>query len=120
MGCGKTYPNLPLCVPQNGGNLLCAVDESNDHVLSVWDWAKESKVVDSKVGGLAALQVSSWDMLHCMVRNLQPDLNLNSGFGIICWMTGQITSCCELQLPPAGNEISNGVLLMGGGWGGWV
>uniref|UniRef100_A0A8C0KDA8 EMAP like 2 n=1 Tax=Canis lupus dingo TaxID=286419 RepID=A0A8C0KDA8_CANLU len=25
----------------NGGNLLCAVDESNDHMLSVWDWAKE-------------------------------------------------------------------------------
>lgn len=43
-----------LSVPQNGGSLLCAVDESNDHVLSVWDWAKESKVVDSKVGGLAA------------------------------------------------------------------
>uniref|UniRef100_G1NV90 EMAP like 2 n=1 Tax=Myotis lucifugus TaxID=59463 RepID=G1NV90_MYOLU len=32
----------------NGGNLLCAVDESNDHVLSVWDWTKEAKVVDSK------------------------------------------------------------------------
>ncbi|XP_044933084.1 echinoderm microtubule-associated protein-like 2 isoform X3 [Mustela putorius furo] len=32
----------------NGGNLLCAVDESNDHMLSVWDWAKESKVVDGK------------------------------------------------------------------------
>uniref|UniRef100_A0A286XTP8 EMAP like 2 n=1 Tax=Cavia porcellus TaxID=10141 RepID=A0A286XTP8_CAVPO len=32
----------------NGGNLLCAVDESNDHMLSVWDWAKEAKVVDSK------------------------------------------------------------------------
>uniref|UniRef100_A0A2K6DTN4 HELP domain-containing protein n=1 Tax=Macaca nemestrina TaxID=9545 RepID=A0A2K6DTN4_MACNE len=33
----------------NGGNLLCAVDESNDHMLSVWDWAKETKVVDVKV-----------------------------------------------------------------------
>uniref|UniRef100_A0A7N5KFS3 EMAP like 2 n=1 Tax=Ailuropoda melanoleuca TaxID=9646 RepID=A0A7N5KFS3_AILME len=32
----------------NGGNLLCAVDESNDHMLSVWDWAKEAKVVDGK------------------------------------------------------------------------
>nr|XP_011734540.1 LOW QUALITY PROTEIN: echinoderm microtubule-associated protein-like 2 [Macaca nemestrina] len=32
----------------NGGNLLCAVDESNDHMLSVWDWAKETKVVDVK------------------------------------------------------------------------
>uniref|UniRef100_A0A8C2LCU3 Echinoderm microtubule associated protein like 2 n=1 Tax=Cricetulus griseus TaxID=10029 RepID=A0A8C2LCU3_CRIGR len=39
----------------NGGNLLCAVDESNDHVLSVWDWAKETKVVDSKCSNEAVL-----------------------------------------------------------------
>ncbi|KAL1769160.1 echinoderm microtubule-associated protein-like 2 isoform X1 [Sigmodon hispidus] len=39
----------------NGGNLLCAVDESNDHVLSVWDWAKESKVVDCKCSNEAVL-----------------------------------------------------------------
>nr|XP_021497822.1 echinoderm microtubule-associated protein-like 2 isoform X4 [Meriones unguiculatus] len=39
----------------NGGNLLCAVDESNDHVLSVWDWAKEIKVVDSKCSNEAVL-----------------------------------------------------------------
>jgi hypothetical protein len=42
-------PSLCLLL-QNGGNLLCAVDESNDHILSVWDWAKETKVVDCKVG----------------------------------------------------------------------
>ena len=34
---------------QDGGTLLCAVDESNDHVLSVWDWAKEVKIAESKV-----------------------------------------------------------------------
>ncbi|XDA83546.1 hypothetical protein R6Z07F_013435 [Ovis aries] len=39
----------------NGGNLLCAVDESNDHVLSVWDWAKETKVVDVKCSNEAVL-----------------------------------------------------------------
>ncbi|XP_055473159.1 LOW QUALITY PROTEIN: echinoderm microtubule-associated protein-like 2 [Psammomys obesus] len=39
----------------NGGSLLCAVDESNDHVLSVWDWAKEIKVVDSKCSNEAVL-----------------------------------------------------------------
>ncbi|XP_004644355.2 echinoderm microtubule-associated protein-like 2 isoform X1 [Octodon degus] len=39
----------------NGGNLLCAVDESNDHILSVWDWAKEAKVVDSKCSNEAVL-----------------------------------------------------------------
>ncbi|XP_064149901.1 echinoderm microtubule-associated protein-like 2 isoform X2 [Loxodonta africana] len=39
----------------NGGSLLCAVDESNDHVLSVWDWAKEVKVVDAKCSNEAVL-----------------------------------------------------------------
>uniref|UniRef100_A0A8D2IBK6 EMAP like 2 n=2 Tax=Urocitellus parryii TaxID=9999 RepID=A0A8D2IBK6_UROPR len=39
----------------NGGSLLCAVDESNDHMLSVWDWAKEAKVVDSKCSNEAVL-----------------------------------------------------------------
>ncbi|XP_037675866.1 echinoderm microtubule-associated protein-like 2 isoform X2 [Choloepus didactylus] len=39
----------------NGGNLLCAVDDSNDHVLSVWDWAKEAKVVDCKCSNEAVL-----------------------------------------------------------------
>lgn len=66
MACGETSPNPPLCVPQNGGNLLCAVDESNDHVLSVWDWAKESKVVDSKVGELATLRAASRGTRHRM------------------------------------------------------
>lgn len=26
----------------DGGNLLCAVDESNDHVVSLWEWQKGS------------------------------------------------------------------------------
>ncbi|KAK2491944.1 hypothetical protein MC885_011913, partial [Smutsia gigantea] len=39
----------------NGGNLLCVVDESNDHMLSVWDWAKEAKVVDGKCSNEAVL-----------------------------------------------------------------
>ncbi|XP_036606494.1 echinoderm microtubule-associated protein-like 1 isoform X7 [Trichosurus vulpecula] len=32
----------------NGGSNLCAVDDSNDHVLSVWDWQKEEKLADVK------------------------------------------------------------------------
>ncbi|XP_056401183.1 echinoderm microtubule-associated protein-like 1 isoform X6 [Hyla sarda] len=32
----------------NGGGNLCAVDDSNDHVLSVWDWQKEEKLADVK------------------------------------------------------------------------
>lgn len=34
---------------QNGGSYLCAVDDSNDHVLSVWDWQKEERLADVKV-----------------------------------------------------------------------
>ncbi|XP_071665738.1 echinoderm microtubule-associated protein-like 1 isoform X1 [Patagioenas fasciata] len=32
----------------NGGSSLCSVDDSNDHVLSVWDWQKEEKLADVK------------------------------------------------------------------------
>ncbi len=38
-----------LNVIQDGGNRLLAVDESNEHVLSVWDWAKEKKLAGTKV-----------------------------------------------------------------------
>ncbi|XP_034050852.1 echinoderm microtubule-associated protein-like 1 [Thalassophryne amazonica] len=32
----------------NGGNALCAVDDSNDHVLSVWDWQREDRLAEVK------------------------------------------------------------------------
>ncbi|XP_036811096.1 echinoderm microtubule-associated protein-like 1 isoform X6 [Oncorhynchus mykiss] len=32
----------------NGGNTLCVVDDSNDHVLSVWDWQREERLADVK------------------------------------------------------------------------
>ncbi|KAB0403931.1 hypothetical protein E2I00_004646, partial [Balaenoptera physalus] len=32
----------------NGGSTLCAVDDCNDHVLSVWDWQKEERLADVK------------------------------------------------------------------------
>uniref|UniRef100_A0A8C9S468 EMAP like 1 n=2 Tax=Scleropages formosus TaxID=113540 RepID=A0A8C9S468_SCLFO len=32
----------------NGGSTLCVVDDSNDHVLSVWDWQREEKLADVK------------------------------------------------------------------------
>uniref|UniRef100_A0ABM5FBG5 Echinoderm microtubule-associated protein-like 1 isoform X1 n=1 Tax=Pogona vitticeps TaxID=103695 RepID=A0ABM5FBG5_9SAUR len=32
----------------NGGSNLCSVDDSNDHVLSVWDWQREEKLADVK------------------------------------------------------------------------
>uniref|UniRef100_A0A670ZET3 EMAP like 2 n=1 Tax=Pseudonaja textilis TaxID=8673 RepID=A0A670ZET3_PSETE len=39
----------------NGGGLLCAVDDSNDHVLSVWDWQKEQKLADVKCSNESVL-----------------------------------------------------------------
>ncbi|XP_062863019.1 echinoderm microtubule-associated protein-like 1 isoform X2 [Trichomycterus rosablanca] len=32
----------------NGGSWLCVVDDSNDHVLSVWDWQKEERLAEVK------------------------------------------------------------------------
>ncbi|XP_061095367.1 echinoderm microtubule-associated protein-like 1 isoform X3 [Conger conger] len=32
----------------NGGSTLCVVDDSNDHVLSVWDWQREERMADVK------------------------------------------------------------------------
>ncbi|XP_015234729.1 PREDICTED: echinoderm microtubule-associated protein-like 1 isoform X4 [Cyprinodon variegatus] len=32
----------------NGGNTLCVVDDSNDHVLSVWDWQREERLAEAK------------------------------------------------------------------------
>ncbi|CAM5172821.1 unnamed protein product [Eretmochelys imbricata] len=39
----------------NGGGLLCAVDDSNEHVLSVWDWQKEQKIADVKCSNESVL-----------------------------------------------------------------
>nr|XP_055028296.1 echinoderm microtubule-associated protein-like 1 isoform X4 [Misgurnus anguillicaudatus] len=32
----------------NGGSWLCVVDDSNDHILSVWDWQKEERFAEVK------------------------------------------------------------------------
>ncbi|KAM4013980.1 echinoderm microtubule-associated protein-like 1 isoform 7-T7 [Anomaloglossus baeobatrachus] len=45
------YDRAVTCVAfskSNGGGNLCSVDDSNDHVLSVWDWQKEEKLADVK------------------------------------------------------------------------
>jgi microtubule-associated protein-like 1/2 len=37
---------------QDGGQYLLAVDESNDHVMSIWDWQKGEKghkIAEAKV-----------------------------------------------------------------------
>lgn len=50
---------MPLLF-QNGGSNLCAVDDSNDHVLSVWDWQREERLADVKV----SLHTSCWAVLE--------------------------------------------------------
>ncbi|XP_039992654.1 echinoderm microtubule-associated protein-like 1 isoform X8 [Xiphias gladius] len=32
----------------NGGNTLCVVDDSNDHVLSIWDWQRVDRLAEVK------------------------------------------------------------------------
>lgn len=43
---------------QDGGGLLCAIDEGNDHNISVWDWQKSDKghkITETKVRAAARL-----------------------------------------------------------------
>lgn len=49
---------------QNGGSNLCAVDDSNDHVLSLWDWQKEERLADAKVSRPCAAPHSALDYLQ--------------------------------------------------------
>jgi len=44
--------NLCLVHPQDGGAHLLAVDEANEHILSVWEWQKGEKghkITETKV-----------------------------------------------------------------------
>ncbi|XP_042202128.1 echinoderm microtubule-associated protein-like 2 isoform X2 [Callorhinchus milii] len=42
----------------NGGGYLCAVDDSNEHMLSVWDWPRESRVSEVKCSNEPVLAAS--------------------------------------------------------------
>ena len=58
---------------QNDGAYLLAVDESNDHTLSVWDWQKSKKLCDAKVsveGGYLTNQSGVFVSLFCCVVKL--------------------------------------------------
>lgn len=43
--------------PQNGGTFLCAVDDANDHILSVWNWQKEKQLAEVKVSTSSTFQI---------------------------------------------------------------
>ncbi|XP_069500812.1 echinoderm microtubule-associated protein-like 2 isoform X2 [Ambystoma mexicanum] len=55
----------------NGGGHLCAVDDSNDHILSVWDWQKEQKLSDVKC--------STDSVLSATFHPTEPNLVLTCG-----------------------------------------
>ncbi|XP_012693858.2 echinoderm microtubule-associated protein-like 2 isoform X2 [Clupea harengus] len=50
----------------NGGAHLCAVDDANDHILSVWDWQKEKQLADVKCSNDSVLGAA----FHPMEANL--------------------------------------------------
>ncbi|XP_013881874.1 echinoderm microtubule-associated protein-like 2 [Austrofundulus limnaeus] len=50
----------------NGGSFLCAVDDANDHILSVWNWQKEKQLADVKCSNESVLAA----MFHPMDTNL--------------------------------------------------
>ncbi|KAM9317692.1 echinoderm microtubule-associated protein-like 2 isoform 2-T2 [Pholidichthys leucotaenia] len=50
----------------NGGTFLCAVDDANDHILSVWNWQKEKQLADVKCSNDSVLAA----MFHPMDANL--------------------------------------------------
>ncbi|XP_041850692.1 echinoderm microtubule-associated protein-like 2 isoform X2 [Melanotaenia boesemani] len=50
----------------NGGAFLCAVDDANDHILSVWNWQKEKQLADVKCSNDSVLAA----VFHPMDTNL--------------------------------------------------
>uniref|UniRef100_A0A673B354 EMAP like 2 n=1 Tax=Sphaeramia orbicularis TaxID=375764 RepID=A0A673B354_9TELE len=50
----------------NGGAFLCAVDDANDHILSVWNWQKEKQLADVKCSNESVLGA----VFHPMDANL--------------------------------------------------
>uniref|UniRef100_A0A8C1LAG7 EMAP like 2 n=1 Tax=Cyprinus carpio TaxID=7962 RepID=A0A8C1LAG7_CYPCA len=51
---------------KNGGAHLCAVDDANDHILSVWDWQKEKQLAEVKCSNDSVLGA----VFHPMEANL--------------------------------------------------
>ncbi|XP_064408711.1 echinoderm microtubule-associated protein-like 2 [Latimeria chalumnae] len=63
----------------NGGIHLCAVDESNEHILSVWNWQKEQKLADVKC--------SSESVLAAAFHPTDPNLIITCGKSHILFWT---------------------------------
>uniref|UniRef100_A0A670ZG54 EMAP like 2 n=1 Tax=Pseudonaja textilis TaxID=8673 RepID=A0A670ZG54_PSETE len=78
----------------NGGGLLCAVDDSNDHVLSVWDWQKEQKLADVKV---AASLCSNESVLAATFHPTEPSLLITCGKSHLHFWTLEGSSLSKRQ-----------------------
>ncbi|EDV20145.1 uncharacterized protein TRIADDRAFT_63428 [Trichoplax adhaerens] len=60
IGVGE-FDRAVACVAfskSNNGDRLAVVDESNDHVLSVWEWRKKKKLLDTKSHGESVFAAS--------------------------------------------------------------
>lgn len=42
--------------PKDSGTHLCVIDDSNEHMLTVWDWQKKSKIAEIKVNNTLRLK----------------------------------------------------------------
>lgn len=58
------------CCLQDSGSFLCVIDDSNEHMLSVWDCTRGTKQAEVKVRVKAAFGMTPWD--HTQVRRCHP------------------------------------------------
>lgn len=59
LGMSRPLELIVLCPhPQDQGAFLCVVDDSNEHMLSVWDCNRGVKLAEIKVRSLDGLMVS--------------------------------------------------------------
>ncbi|XP_012873357.1 PREDICTED: echinoderm microtubule-associated protein-like 4 [Dipodomys ordii] len=81
----------------DSGVHLCVIDDSNEHMLTVWDWQKKSKTAEIKVFRKAqkALQASSfiWQGVYQISKQIKAH-------------DGSVFTLCQMR---------NGMLLTGGG-----
>uniref|UniRef100_A0A452HNM1 EMAP like 2 n=1 Tax=Gopherus agassizii TaxID=38772 RepID=A0A452HNM1_9SAUR len=117
----------------NGGGLLCAVDESNEHVLSVWDWQKEQKIADVKCSNESVLaatfhpmeptllitcgksHIYFWSLDRGSLSKRQGIFEVKGSEGAepglgVGGTTGRGVSLLTLTLPAGGNRITQAVL----------
>lgn len=58
LGMSRPPKLMVLCPhPQDQGAFLCVVDDSNEHMLSVWDCSRGVKLAEIKVRSLGGFQI---------------------------------------------------------------